>query len=138
MAGEARCCGTLQDRAVGLEGVAAAGGRHQHRIQRAHAGEARHQVGGQLACLRQFSLVVGGGAAAALAWRDYHLDAVGAEHLHRRLVHSWIKQALDAAQHQPYPGAALALGRHHLGERVAEGLRHQRWQQLFHRLQLGP
>jgi hypothetical protein len=46
---------------------------------------------GQLVGLVQFTLVVGHGAAAALGWRDHHLDAVGAQHLHGGLIHGWIK-----------------------------------------------
>ena len=135
-----------QDRAVGLEGVAAAGGRHQHRIEgfgprrsaRAqHGSEAVDHGGGELFGVRQLALVVGNGAAAALIRRDHHLDAVGAQHLHHGPVHRWIKQALDAAQQQPHPGPPLAAGRHHRREAGLEGLGGQGGQQPLHRLELG-
>ena len=114
-----------------LEGVAAAGGRHQHRIEGVgprrpaladHRREGGHQVGGQLAGLGQLALVVGHRAAAALVGGDHHLDAVGAEHLDRRRIHGRIKEPLHAAQHQPHPVAPLPLGGHHHRQGIAESL----------------
>ena len=80
--------------------MAATGSCHQYGVERpgpgglawAHYGlEALDQADCQLVGLAEFSLVVGHGAAAALAGRNHHLDAVGAQHLHGGLVHGWIK-----------------------------------------------
>ena len=135
-----------EDLGVVLEGVAAAGGAHQHRIKglspgglaRPHHGaKAGDQLVGQGLGLRQFALVVGHGAAAALLGRDHHLDAVGAEHGHGGLVHGRIKQALHAAQHQPHPVAAGSLGGHHHRKTIGKALRRQGRQQAFDRFELG-
>ena len=135
-----------KDLGIELEGVAATGGAHQHRIEGLgpsglarshHGGKAGHQLLCQGLGLLEFALVVGHGAAAALVGRDHHLDAVGAEHRHGGLVHGRIKQALHAAQHQPDPVAPGALGGHHQREAIGKGLRGQGRQQAFDRLQLG-
>ena len=87
---------------IGLHRVAAAGGRHQHGIQRVVSCcvlEALHQVGGQRSRLAELALVVAHRAAAPLRrWHD-HFEAVGLEHGHGGGVHLRIKTALHAAQH---------------------------------------
>ena len=136
-----------QQAAVGLERVAAAGGRHQHRIERFgarrlaradHGVEGVDQGPGQGVGLGFLALVVGHGAAAALGRWDHHLDAVGAQHLHRRPVHGRLEQTLHATQHQPHAVAPLALRRDHQLQRITERLLRQWRQQPLHRRQPGP
>tara|TARA_Y100000746_G_scaffold147887_1_gene126503 strand:- start:269 stop:910 length:642 start_codon:yes stop_codon:yes gene_type:complete len=93
------CSVAVQQLAVGLHRVAAAGGGYQHRIQVSVDGihapdEIRRELAGEL----QFALVMAHRSAAALIRWNYHLKTVGLQHLHRCCAHAGIEAALDAAQ----------------------------------------
>ena len=137
-------CG--QQTAIGLDGVAAPRGTHQHGIEGVGSGgfawahhrlKAGDQGPGQLKGVGLLALVVGHGAATALVWWDHHFDAIGAQHLHRRRTHGRVKQPLHAAQQQAHPVATGAHRRHQLGQHIGKGPRGQGRQQPLHGLQLG-
>ena len=91
-----------QDLAIGLEGVAAAGGCHQHGIERFNVTslfEVLHQVLRQLPGLLHLPLVMASGSAATLIFWNHDLEAVGLQHGNRGGIHLGVKAALHTAEH---------------------------------------
>ena len=98
----------IEKLSIGLHGVPATGGGHQHGIQ-GFICKALHQSAGQLLGLLELALVMAHRPAAALIGWNHHLEAIGLKDGHGGLVHPWIKASLDATKHQAHPSALLAL-----------------------------
>ena len=97
----------LEQLAIGLHRVAAAGGRHQHGIEFSlDVVHAAHEVRCQLASDLQFALVMADRTTAALVGWDHHLKAIGLQHLHGGGADGGIETALHATQQQGNPAAA--------------------------------
>ena len=106
---------------IGLHGVPATGGGHQHGIQ-GFIAKALHQRACQLLGLLELALVMTRRPAATLFGWNHHLKAIGLQDGHGGLVHPRIKATLDATQHQTHPPASLALRWTHERETIGKPL----------------
>ena len=132
---------------VVLEGMAAAGGRHQNGIQgfgarglahAHHPGKGRHQILGQGLGVGSLPLVIRHGTAAALPRGDHHLHPIGCQHPHHRCIHLRLKQALHTTQHQSHPRPSWSLGGGEQGKAIPKAGSGEGGQQGLHGADLRP